>query len=95
MRKKAGKVHSFRKPNFSYSRIARTLSLRTSISSWAKPFSRAKARTASVRAEAAPQPHYARFRLMPNTPRWRIRPGLRFRLAVPMSSPPTLARYCT
>ena len=54
-----------------------------------------KARTASVRAEAVPQPHHARFRLMPNTPRWRIRPGLRFRLAVPMSSPSTLARYCT
>ena len=47
----------------------------------------------AVPAEPTPQPHQTFFRLIPNTPRWRIRLCLRFRLAVPMISPFTLARY--
>ena len=41
----------------------------------------------------ASTPHHAFFSLMPNTPRWLMRLALRFKLAVPMILPSTLARY--
>ena len=62
--KKSGNVHSFRKPYFSYSLMARALSLHTSRFNCSKPFSLTKARTASVSADAAASS--ARARSMTN-----------------------------